>query len=393
MTTARAKTVTRLLSGTTFAAVLAAAGCAGSPSKPSTALYTAPDPAVADAPAVPVNQEPTVSSPGFDVSAIAPTPKVNIFGEFGGEQRTPTRIGGGAGYQQHTFVDDGFDGDVSVDPKGEHLAFSSTRHSEHADIYIQRVDGVSVTQLTSDEADDAFPSFSPDGQKIAFCSTRSGNWDIYVMDVDGKNAVQLTSGPMQEIHPSFSPDGTRLVYSAQSTRSGQWELWTVDLGSSERKMIGYGLFPAWSPRKDKDQIAFQKARARGSRWFSLWTLDLIDGEAKAVTEVAVSSNAAIVSPSWNPNGMKLSFSTIVEPTKSDDGKPAGQQDVWTVNVDGTNRRRITDGNGTSATPFWAANNRIYFVSNRAGTDSIWSAQAEIGSNSATVKTETQELAN
>ena len=74
-----------------------------------------------------------------------------------------------------------------------------------------------------------FPSSARDGSKIAFCSTRAGNWDIYVMDTDGKNIVQVTNSPMQELHPSFSPDGTKLVYCAMGNRSGQWELWTVNL--------------------------------------------------------------------------------------------------------------------------------------------------------------------
>ena len=118
-------------------------------------------------------------------------------------------------------------------------------------------------------------------------------------------------------------------------------------------MIGFGLFPSWSPDKRVDRIAFQRARQRGSRWFSLWTLDLIDGEARRVTEVAVSSNAAIVSPAWSPDGQKLTFGTIVDPQRSTNGKSDGQQDVWTVNADGTNKHRLTDGNGTNLSPFWA----------------------------------------
>jgi Tol biopolymer transport system component len=158
-------------------------------------------------------------------------------------------------------------------------------------------------------------------------------------------------------------------------RGGQWELWTVDLRSDQKRMIGYGLFPAWSPDRSMDRIAFQRARARGSRWFSLWTIDLIDGEARHPTEVAVSSNAAIVSPVWSPDGSKLAFSTIVEPARSRGAKPGVQQDIWTIAADGTNRQRVTDGNGTYAAPFWAADNRIYFVSDRGGNECIWSAQA------------------
>src|SRR5581483_4434060 len=126
-----------------------------------------------------------------------------------------------------------------------------------------------------------------------------------------------------------------------------------------------------------DTIAFQKARARGSRWFSLWTLDLIDGEARNITEVAVSANAAIVCPSWSPDGKKLTFSTIVAPAMTAaNGKPQGQQDIWTVNADGTNKHRVTDGNGASGTPYWAPNNRIFFVSNRGGAECIWSASSD-----------------
>lgn len=383
MTSGRRKTLTWLLSGAAFAGVVAIAGCGG---RPSARHYPPPIPGLENSVAV-------QPAPRFEVAQteLSPSPKINIFGEFDGVER-PVFSGGEAGFQQHTWVDEGFDGDVAVDPKGQWLVFSSTRHSEHADIYLQKVDGLSVTQLTADDADDAFPVFSPDGGRIAFCSTRAGNWDIYVMGIDGKNRVQVTNSPMQEIHPTFSPDGTRLAYSAMSTRSGQWELWTVDLGTGERKMIGFGLFPRWSPNKNKDQIAFQKARARGSRWFSLWTLDLVDGEARRVTEVAVSSNAAIVSPSWSPDGKRLSFATIVEPSRMIGDKPVGQQDIWTINADGTNRRRITDGNGICATPFWSADGRIYFVSDRAGSECIWSARAE-PSDTATATIDTQELKN
>jgi TolB protein len=308
--------------------------------------------------------------------ASAPAAKpVNVFGEFDGVQRGPVRAVGESGFQQHTFVDEGEDSDVTVDPAGKWLAFTSTRHNTNGDIYLQRVDGTSVTQLTNDPARDAFPAFSPDGKWLAFSSTRAGNWQIYRMDVDGREVVQVTSGPMQAIHPSFSPDGTRLVYSALGPRSGQWELWTVNLLTGERRQVGYGLFPSWSPDHAADRIAYQRPRQRGSRWFSLWTMELVNGEGRRNTEVAVSSNAAIVAPCWSPDGHKLAFTTVVQPTKTTT-KAAGQQDVWTVDADGANKHRLTDGNGTNLQPAWAVDNRVYFVSNRGGNESIWSVRAD-----------------
>jgi TolB protein len=301
---------------------------------------------------------------------------VNVYGEFDGVRRGPVRAVGESGFQQHTFVDEGEDSDVTVDPAGKWLAFTSTRHNTSGDIYLQRVDGTSVTQLTNDPARDAFPAFSPDGKWIAFSSTRAGNWQIYRMDLDGREVVQVTSGPMQAIHPSFSPDGTRLVYSALGPRSGQWELWTVNLLSGERRQVGYGLFPSWSPDQSVDRIAYQKPRQRGSRWFSLWTMELVNGEGRRNTEVAVSSNAAIVAPCWSPDGHKLAFTTVVQPTGSTAKAAAGQQDVWTVDADGANKHRLTDGNGTNLQPAWAADNRVYFVSNRGGNESIWSVRTD-----------------
>jgi TolB protein len=307
---------------------------------------------------------------------------VNIFGEMDGASPPANKVAGDAGFQQHTFTDEGGDSDVAVDPTGKWIAFASTRHSGRSDIYLQRVDGTAVTQLTSDAADDAYPAFSPDGKQIAFASTRAGAWQIYLMDTDGRNVVQVTSGTMQAIHPSFSPDGARLVYSAIGSRSNQWELWTANLQTNEKRMIAYGLFPTWSPDKKSDRIAYQRARQRGGRWFSLWTLDLIDGEARRLTEVAASTNAAIVSPTWSPDGRRLAFATVVAPAasaapqaKAKSPVAHGQQDIWTIDADGSNRQRLTDGNGTNLSPAWASNNRVFFISDRGGNESIWSVHA------------------
>jgi TolB protein len=344
-----------------------------SPFLPTPAQPVAANPAPADSSVLAGSTQQDADVPPGQVQSPA---SLNVFGEFGGVEKGGAMPAGKGGFQQHTFVDEGYDSDVTLDPTGKWMVFTSTRNTEHAEIYLQRVDGMSVIQLTNDDADYAYPVFSPDGKNIAFSSTRGGNWDIYQMDFDGKNVTQVTSGPQQHVHPSYSPDGTRLVYSSLGSRSDQWELWTVDLNSGEKRMIGFGLFPSWCPVKGVDRIAFQRARQRGGRWFSLWTLDLVDGEARRVTEVAVSSNAAIVAPTWSPDGKQIAFTTIAEPADTAGEKPRGQQDIWTINCDGTNRRRLTDGVGMNLTPSWSSDNRIYFVSDRTGTECIWSAQAD-----------------
>ncbi len=367
--------------GTTAVAVALLAGC-GDTSRP-----TPPTSNPAMTPAAP---SAAVPSPADDLDTIPPTapppaaPVVNVFGELDGVARGTARPIGSEGFQQHSFADEGYDADVTVDPAGKQMCFASTRNGTRAALYLQRTDGTAVTRLTSDDSDNAFPAFSPDGKQIAFCSTRTGAWNLYTMDTDGRSVVTVTTGSSQCVHPTYSPDGSRLAYSSLGVRSRQWELWVVTLATGERQQIGYGLFPAWCPAKvdGVDRIAFQRARERGSRWFSLWTLDLANGEAHRVTEVAVSSNAAIVSPSWSPDGKRLAFATVLDPahgpTVGAAARSRGEQDVWTIAADGTDRRRLTDGNGVNLSPCWAADGRVYFVSNRGGTENVWSVHPDAG---------------
>lgn len=277
---------------------------------------------------------------------------------------------------QHTTVTEGGDSDIALCPAGQWMAFTSTRHSERAKIYLQRVDGSAVIQLTSDESDDAHPTFSPDGTQLAFASNRSGPWKLYLTDLSGTKTTQLTQGGSNDIHPSFSPDGRWITYSSLNAMTGQWEIWLMSVETGQRRFITTGLMPVFSPDRGISRIAFQKARQRGSRWYSIWTIDLVAGDGRNPTEIAVSADSALVSPAWSPDGSALVFSAITQPTETADPlspvlRPASQ-DLWVINADGTNRRQLTRDPAAAMSPFWAAGNRIYFVSDRSGNDAVWS---------------------
>jgi len=285
-----------------------------------------------------------------------------------------------ANLARHSFTTDGLDFDPDVCDRFGLLVFASTRNSERPDIFLKSLDGTALTQLTSDPADDIQPRFSPDGDRIAFCSNRGGSWDIWMTNRDGTEFTQLTRDPGDEVAPSWSPDGTQIAYSAWGSRSHQWEIWTLATQHPGiRRFLAYGMFPAWSP--DGKRIALQRARQRGSHLFSIWTIDLADGEALHPTEVAHEDAAACIAPSWSPDGALLVYCVVPDgpaPPMATDGTPSAA-DLWVVELRSGLRMRLTDGAEACFNPAWARDGRVFFVSARSGTENIWSLTTELGS--------------
>ncbi len=273
---------------------------------------------------------------------------------------------------QHTFASEGRNFDPDVDSQGKWLVFASTRNSVHPDIFLKRVDGYALRQLTHDPADDVQPRFSPDGQRIVFASNRSGNWDLWIVSLDGTGLVRLTDDPTHEIAPAWSPDGKQVAYTAWGRRSGQWEIWTVDVSRpSVRRFLTYGMFPDWSA--DGRFLAFQRARQRGTRHFSVWTAELIDGEARNLTEVAYNERLACITPRWSPDGSSLVFASV--PVKRDGRGPTAS--VWALDLQSGTRTQLTNGGLPAFNPIWAPSGRVFFVAAGAWQENIWSVAPKL----------------
>lgn len=295
--------------------------------------------------------------------------------------------------QQISFSVEGADFDPCISHDGEYMVYASTQHRPTADIYMKRLDGRSVTQLTADPAHDVMPAISPDGTRIAFCSNRAGSWDLFVMSSEGGQAVQLTTSGAHELHPSWSPDGAKLVFCRLGERSGRWEMWVMDVDQPVvSEFIGYGLFPEWCPvaatgRSGRDQILFQRSLERGDRRFSVWTVDYSEGDVSSPTELAASQIAAVINPSWSPDGTRIVFSTVPDPDRAGRGLGARPlaSDVWMMDTDGGGRVNLTKGRYVNLMPVWGPQGRIYFVSDREGADNIWSIGTDKAIQAATGK--------
>ena len=137
-----------------------------------------------------------------------------------------------------------------VNPKtGSDLLFISGR-SGHQQLWRMNLDGTDKEMLTSGVGDVANPSWSPDGQHIAFCWTRGyepGSMNIFVMDIADKVPVQLTSNSGRTENPWWAPDGVHLVFSSMRGRVTQIYTMLAD-GKNVRQLTtqGNNLQPVWA---------------------------------------------------------------------------------------------------------------------------------------------------
>lgn len=218
-------------------------------------------------------------------------------------------------------------------PDGERIAFSrGPEQGSDRDIYVMNADGTGVTQLTTDAAPDLKPEWSPDGTKIAFVRNVGGNEEIFVMDAGGGNERQLSHHAMTDSAPTWSPDGTRIAFARDygDRRTIVVQALTEDEGTD----LTSGAFdadPAWSP--DGETIAFVR-EMDGSidRQHDVFLVDVDGGELTRLTDDAPSQHYV----SWFPSGQKLLLFEI-----ADISRGPYTFDVYVMNANGTGKVKVT----------------------------------------------------
>jgi Tol biopolymer transport system component len=115
--------------------------------------------------------------------------------------------------------------DVSFSPDGKRIAFGSSR-SGTQELWLCNGDGSEPVQLTSLAASSTgTPRWSPEGKQIAFDSLAEGHSDIFLISAEGGSPRRLTEGPSENEIPSWSRDGKWVYFS--SNRNGAWQIWKV----------------------------------------------------------------------------------------------------------------------------------------------------------------------
>jgi len=225
---------------------------------------------------------------------------------------------GGAAKLKHPSVAR-HDGRISYESWGYEINLWDAPLTARLDLEADHAATLRPVVRTSDQWNHS-PDLSPDGKRIAFVSTRSGDAELWVADRDGSNARQLSAfGRASMRQPRWSPDGRRVLISAGV--NGQMDLYALDAatGASFRLTndVDDEVAPAWS--HDGSAVIF------GARLAASWQLMKLDPVSGTRRQITTSGGYA---GQESPDGRSILFTRLEQPG------------VWTMPVEGGTPRLL-----------------------------------------------------
>jgi hypothetical protein len=192
------------------------------------------------------------------------------------------------------------------------------------------------------------PSFAPDGQWLVYHSGDPDRLGLRLIKIDASGDTPLTT-IWSDYNPFFSPGGQQVLFFNYDNQT----LHTINRDGSDRRDIGKGQYPAWSP--NGNQIVYRGCVGGGK-------CGLIVANADGSNPRQITTHANDAAPRWSPNGGQVVFHSDRD----------GNWEIYVINVDGSWLRRITTNPTTDLNPVWSPDGlRIAFRSDRGGKWGVW----------------------
>ncbi|MBU1169780.1 MAG: Tol-Pal system beta propeller repeat protein TolB [Proteobacteria bacterium] len=223
---------------------------------------------------------------------------------------------------------------------GTQLAYTSYEKGK-PDIFIKNLGRGNVTLLTAMTGTNITPAWVPGKHDLAASLSFEGGQGIYLLTREGKIRKRITSKWSEwgiDVSPSFSPDGDNMAF--VSKRSGTPQIYMQHMDSGRVKRLTYqgkyNTSPSWSPTGQK--IAYSGV---SESKFEIYVMDLKTGEVEQLTREAGDNE----SPSWSPDGSMIAFSSSRE----------GYTRIYVMTSSGTDQRRLLFLSGEQTNPKWSPN--------------------------------------
>jgi Tol biopolymer transport system component len=215
-------------------------------------------------------------------------------------------------------------------------------------------------QVTALPGVEQFPSLSPDGQWVVYAGLGDGSTDIYLQSTTGATPINLTGqSAAEDDQPAFSPDGQRIAF--RSSREGGGIFVMGRTGEAVRRVTRAGFCPSWSPDGTMLVYANERVGLMPLNWegvSELWLVPVEGGEARRL------GSGDGVQPHWSPHGQRIAYQTRLG-TKA-------QMDIMTIPAAGGDPTPVLSDAATDWSPTWSPDGRfIYFVSDRGGSMNLW----------------------
>ena len=215
-------------------------------------------------------------------------------------------------------------------------------------------------QVTSQAGIEWFPSLSPDGKWLVYAGEGTGNRDIYLQSVTGQTAINLTADSLEDDdQPTFSPDGERIAFRSNRETGGIFVMGRT--GESVRRVTRTGFRPTWSP--DGTTLAFttqnvELAPQNTQGQSELWVVNVTSGE-----QTRLSAGDAVLA-SWSPHGHRIAYTE-----RLGNGR---QRNIRTMSSTGSQSTLATSDAPNNWSPVWSPDGRfLYFASDRGGSMNLW----------------------
>ncbi|MDE0187459.1 MAG: hypothetical protein OXP71_18620, partial [Candidatus Poribacteria bacterium] len=268
------------------------------------------------------------------------------------------------------------------------------------DIYVMELRSRKQRRVTFAPSQDLYPSWAPDGSRIAFASDKDGVFNLYTIEKNGENRTRLTNSSGDDIQPDWSPDGSKIAF-ASDQASAVHQVYCMYVRTGEQQKLTQSDFntdyPRWSP--DGTQVAFHSAVSDWEPIFrQIWQVGadgtslkslITDGEynddpvvSHDLKRIAFTStrddNTDIYTfdrnsrqilritrdpsddyqPSWSPDGKHLVF--VSERT--------GNPDIYKINVDGGGIVNLTRSDADETMPAWSPRGDSICFVRKVGND-------------------------